>query len=209
MTDWIRRSYDGVGLTQSPPGTHLAALQEPYIGKVILCIDVSSSMGAVEGGRSRLQHAIAGAERFVEEATGSHYRVGLILWNTGVSVSVPASTDPSAVLAGLRGAYASGGTNVTPTLAHGIEQLGALTGDRVLAIFGDGDLGDQNSAVAMARNAAARGIRIIVRGLGEHAAAQLNLIATDAAGPAAAAAVADARGIEGAIASMVRELRQC
>ena len=44
VSDWIRRSFDAVGVTQYKPGKHLAALQEPHLGKVILCIDVSSSM---------------------------------------------------------------------------------------------------------------------------------------------------------------------
>jgi uncharacterized protein (DUF58 family) len=206
MTDWIRRPYAGVGLTQSPPGPHLAELQEFHLGKVILCIDVSSSMAAAVDGQSRLRHAIAGAERFIADAVANNYSVGLILWNHAVSRSVPLGTDPEATLAALRAAGAGGGTDVFDALNLGLRQLAPLTGDRVLAVFGDGDLGNRDRAVATARTAAEHGIRIIVRGLGEYASAQLNLIATEP-DEQASAIIDSAPGIEAGIASMAQSLR--
>lgn len=174
VSDWIRRSFDAVGVTQYKPGKHLAALQEPHLCKVILCIDVSSSMSGTP-----LREAVRGAREFVEQAVAARYRVGLILWNTSVAMSVPLSADPAPVRAGLGRAHASGGTNVTPTLLAGTAALGSSTGDRVLAVFGDGDIGPVEAAVTAARGAAALGIRIIVRGLGSHAAASLAQIATE------------------------------
>lgn len=206
MTDWVRRSYSGVGLTQMPPGRHLSALQEHFLGQVILCIDVSSSMSIREGGLTRLERAVAGAERFIAEAVQNHYRVGLILWNEGVSRSIPIDTSGAHALRALQAARPGGGNNIVPTLRLGARELTSLQGDRVLAVFGDGDLGDEAGAVAGAREASALGIRIIVRGLGEFATAQLNKIATDP-DSTAAAPVVDAHGIEGAIASMARGLR--
>ncbi|MBE1491927.1 vWA domain-containing protein [Plantactinospora soyae] len=207
MADWIRRSYTGVGLTQYRPGRHLNALQEPHLGKVILCIDVSGSMAYRERGRTRLAHAVAGAERFVTDAVRHHYRVGLVLWNHQVQQFVPLSRGEDAVRKALRRAPITGGNNIIPTLRLGIRELGQLGGDRVLAIFGDGDIGPARPAVTVAREAAALGIRIIVRGLGEHAAAQLNLIATEAPEAEGGGTVLrDAAEMEQGIASMARSL---
>jgi hypothetical protein len=201
MANWIRRRYDAVGVTQSPTGRHLAALQAPHIGRVILCIDVSSSRSAGDVGRtSRLVRAVAGARRFLEEAVSAHYQVGLVLWNQGITRSVPLASNPATALRALASATTSGGTNLTPTLQLGIRELGHLTGDRVMAIFGDGDVGPLPPAVGAARQAADLGIRIIVRGLGEHAAGQLSQIATD--GDETSAVIQSADGIESGVAAM-------
>lgn len=197
--NWVRRTYDAVGVTQSPPGKYLAALQEPHIGKVLLCIDVSSSM------RGRLSSAVAGAREFVAEAIEAHYLVGLVLWNHGVNAYVPLSRAPGKVEQVLRHATSHGGTNVTPTLDLGIRELGPLAGDRVMAVFGDGDIGHVGAATDAARRAAALGIRIIVRGLGEYAAAQLNQIATD---PAEATVLQVADEIRTGIAAMASAIRR-
>jgi len=203
-TDWIKRPYDAVGVTQMPPGPYLPLLQEPYVGKVLLCIDVSGSMSARDkGGRTRLQRAVAGAEQFVDEAVRANYRVGLILWDHGVSAYEPVAEDPREVRRMLGKARIAGGTNVTPALKTGIRELGALTGDRVMAIFGDGDIGPVKPAVRAAREAAALGIRIVVRGLGQEAADALRRIATEDADHAA---IPTAAGIESGIASMVTSL---
>ncbi|MGC5031770.1 vWA domain-containing protein [Micromonospora sp. DT229] len=180
MSDWIRRTYDAIGVTQAPPGRHLAALQEPYVGKVLLCIDVSGSMAEYDGGLvTRLKRVSTGAKQFITEATAANYRVGLVLWNEGVRHHVPLSEDPRAALRALRRARSYGGTSILPTLELGIRELGGLTGDRVMAIFGDGDIGPVQPAVEMARHAASLGIRIIVRGLGDQAAGALGQLATE------------------------------
>jgi uncharacterized protein (DUF58 family) len=199
VSTWIRRTYDAIGVTQAPPGKHLAALQEPYIGKVLLCIDVSGSM------YNRIHHAVAGARTFVAEAVEAHYEVGLVLWHHGVAGFVPLSRDPAKMLKALAGATISGGNNITPTLELGIEQLGRRTGDRVMAIFGDGDIGAVAPAQKVARRAAGLGIRIIVRGLGDHAAAQLRLIATDP-GDEKETVISSAADIGAGVASMVTKL---
>jgi hypothetical protein len=134
----------------------------------------------------------------------ARYRVGLILWNSSIALSVPLSADPAAVRTGLDRAYSSGGTNVTPTLRAGITALGSLTGDRVLAVFGDGDIGPVDAAVSAAREAAALGIRIIVRGLGSHAAASLAQIATEGL---EAAEISGKASIASGIAEMASSLR--
>ncbi|MEV4350352.1 vWA domain-containing protein [Actinoplanes sp. NPDC049596] len=198
MTDWIRRPYDSVGVTQFPVGRHLGALQEPYLGKVVLCIDVSPSMYG-----QPIREANRGAEQFVREAVAARYRVGLILWDSGVVATVPLSADPQPVLRGLREDLRTSGTNVEPTVRAGITMLGHLRGDRVLAVFGDGDIGPEKPAVAAAREAAALGIRIIVRGLGAYAASSLSKIATEGAEEAE---IADQAGIAGGIAAMAASI---
>jgi Mg-chelatase subunit ChlD len=196
---WVRRDFAAAGVTQSPPGGYLAKLQEPYFGKVLLCIDVSGSMSG------RLHHAVAGARQFAQDAVAANYLVGLVLWAHGVSRYVPLSRSPEEVERTLRSAAIAGGTDVTPTLELGIRELGGLSGDRVMAIFGDGDIGPVPIAVDAARRAAALGIRIIVRGLGEYATGQLNQIATDAG---EATVVRSAGDIETGIVSMVTSMRR-
>jgi Mg-chelatase subunit ChlD len=195
---WVRRSFAAVGVTQSPPGEHLAVLQASHTGKVLLCIDVSSSM------QGRLSYAVEGAREFAAEAVAANYHVGLVLWNHHVQHYVPPATSPQHLEPALLAASASGGTDVSPTLELGIRELGPMSGDRVMAVFGDGDIGPVDRAVANARRAAALGIRIIVRGLGEHAAGQLNQIASDAG---EATVVQSSEGIRAGIAAMARTIR--
>ena len=199
VSDWIRRSFDAVGITQYKPGKHLAALQAQHLGRVILCLDVSGSMSG-----SPLREAVRGAREFVSQAVAAHYEVGLVLWHHSIALSVPLSADPASVLAALDRASAGGGNDITPTLRAGIAALGSLTGDRVLAVFGDGDIGPVAPAVATAREAAALGIRIIVRGLGSHAAASLAQIATEGS---EAAEITAQSSIATGIAGMATGLR--
>jgi Mg-chelatase subunit ChlD len=200
MSGWVRREYGGIGVTQYRPGPHLPAVQEPYQGKVLLCIDISGSMATRDGVRTRLEEAKRGARGFIDEATAAHYRVGLVLWNHTMAVHVPLGAGRGKLEKVLAGARPTGGNNIVPTLRLGIEQLAHLTGDRVMAIFGDGDLGPRGPAKEAAREVARHGIRIVTRGLGPASARELAKIAT---------ADADAGAIESGdiasgIASMVR-----
>lgn len=183
MTDWVRRSFDSLGPTQSPPGRHLDRLQDRYMGKVLLCLDVSGSMLEYDGTRqTRLQRAVAGARRFVDEAVTAHYQVGLILWDHGVHQFVPIAVEPDATLRALAKARIAGGTALTPALRRGIRDLRGRPGDRVLAIFSDGELADERQAEEAARDAAGHGIRILARGLGRDAARCLERITTEGRG---------------------------
>lgn len=205
MSDWVRRSFTSIGGTQSPPGRHLAALQDKYMGKVLLCIDVSGSMSDRDrSGQSRLQQAVLGAQQFVGEAVAANYQVGLILWDTGVHEFVPLTADPEPVYRALRHARIAGGTALTPTLRKGIQVLGDLRGDRVIAIFSDGEIPDGHAAAKASRDAAQRDIRILVRGLGPQAAASLDPIATE--GDRAENVVNTSADIASGIASMARRV---
>ena len=207
MSGWIRREFGGVGVTQYRPGRHFAAVQEPYLGKVLLCIDVSGSMSFRDGADTRLDEARRGARQFVEEALGAHYEVGLVLWHHGIAGHVPLSTDAGKLHRKLDGARPSGGNDIVPTLQLGIRELGGRTGDRVIAIFGDGDLGPTAPAVAAAREVARHGIRIVTRGLGTASARELAKIATeDVTGTAEPVEPIESGKIASGIAAMVRSV---
>jgi hypothetical protein len=168
MGSWTRRRFDGIGLTQYPPGRHLDALQARYGGTVWLCIDVSWSM------RGRpLDQAIQGGERFVREAVEAGYRCGLVLWTDRVARYVPPTRSGREAIAALRKARVLGRTNLVPTLRLAKEELAPLPGDRVLCVFGDGHVGRRRQAAELARELCALGVRIIVRGFGADAAQEL------------------------------------
>jgi Mg-chelatase subunit ChlD len=172
VSSWLRKQFDGVGLTQSPPGPYFAALQAKYGGTVLLCIDVSHSMNG-----EPLSQAIAGGERFLTEAVGAHYKCGLVLWHHRIARYIPPDAPHDEVLDGLRSPVRPGGTNLVPALDLGKKVLGPRSGDRVMCVFGDGDLGDRHSALGLAQELCAMGIRIVVRGLGPGAMEALSELA--------------------------------
>jgi hypothetical protein len=172
MSSWVRRRFDGIGLTQAPPGPHLAALQARYGGTVLLCIDVSYSMSG-----EPLRQAVRGGTTFLDEAAKAHYHTGLVLWSDKVDRFVPPNTPLNDVRSALATASIRGGTMLAPTLRLALTELGPLTGDRVLCIFSDGGIGDQREATTLARELCAKGIRAIVRGLGDHVAGSLSTLA--------------------------------
>lgn len=196
--DWIRRSYDATGLTQYPVGRHLRAVQDRLGGSVFLCLDVSGSMSG-----SPLRQAVEGCRRFVAEARAAHYQVGLLLWHHGVADYTELTRDTKVIDRLLDKAVASGGNDILPTLRHCESVLTRERGDLVIAIFGDGDLGNPAAAREEASRLAAKNIRIITCGLGNASAEQLNVISTETAD---APRMASAGGIADAIASMASGL---
>lgn len=169
VSSWLRKQFDGVGLTQSPPGPYFAALQAKYGGTVLLCIDVSGSMCG-----EPLSQAIAGGDQFLTEAIDAYYKCGLVLWHHGIEDYVSPDTPHSELLARLHSAVSTGGNQLLPTLKLAMKVLGPRQGDRVLCVFGDGDIGDRPSALAAARELCAMGVRIVVRGLGPGATEALS-----------------------------------
>jgi Mg-chelatase subunit ChlD len=197
--DWIKRTFDGIGLTQYPPGKHLKALEERFQGTVILCLDVSGSMYG-----DRLVQAKVGCRQFITEAVAARYSVGGVLWHHGIEASSRPDRDRSAADQLFANAHASGGNDIVPTLQLCERYLDGLRGDLVVAIFGDGDLGPKDPAVREANRLAQKGIRVITCGLGDASSIELSAISTETSTPRSATD----SDIAGAIAGMTSGLRR-
>ena len=214
MADWIRRSFSSVGLTQIPTGRHLPALQDRFGGgTVMLCIDVSGSMD----GRPVLE-AVRGARAFVDEAVEARYRVGVLLWNSDVAALAEPTENGNAARRLLdRTKNASGGTSLLRPLekCHEIlDRFKAAGQDRVVAIFGDGDLGPRERVLAKVAQMKAEDIRFVTRGLGSIAAREFAAVSGEKQPSVAVGGVDDlAAGIAAMAASLkpitaVREAHQ-
>lgn len=180
---WTRKTFSSDGVTEYPVGTNLERLSFRFGGAVILALDVSGSMSG-----ERTTKAVAGCARFIDEAVEAGYRVGLVLWNHEIAAFIPPLVNPKDARSLLREASSyTGGTNVLPCLELAHRQLLAIdAGDRVLAIFGDGDLGNRSSAEAKAAEMTRDDIRILTCGLGEESARELAAISTETSAPRAA-----------------------
>lgn len=202
MAAWVRKVYDSHGLTQHKPGPHLAKIQELASGWVVLCIDISGSMCG-----SPIRQACDGARTFLSEAARNGYRVALLEWHHDVGAYHGFDSGLSKIDAILKqGLIASGGNNIVPTLELCERELESHPGDRVVAIFGDGDLGDPSSARIKAGGLHDKGIRIITLGLGEGSATALNVISSeDRESPRMVQSADVANGIAGLAAALKRE----
>ena len=200
---WVRREFGAVGVTQYKPGRHLRSIQDHLCGAALLCIDVSGSMRGAP-----LQAAVEGGLDFLAEAEQAGYRCGLVLWHHGVDDYLPTSTPPSTVRARLKAARSSGGNDLVPTLDVVIKELGPMRGDRVVCVFGDGDVGPEPPVEREAARARQKGIRFVVRGLGAHASACLSRTLVPDEKDEAAHTVDDVGGLRRGIASMAATLRR-
>ncbi|MGV1004576.1 MAG: vWA domain-containing protein [Candidatus Nanopelagicales bacterium] len=195
---WTRKSFSSDGVTEYPVGPHFQRLRSRFGGAVVLALDVSGSMS---GGR--ITKAVTGCRRFIDEAAEAGYQVGLILWNHGVEGSTPPESSPEAAHSLLSRAFAAGGTDVVPCLTKAHKQLMAMdVGDRVVAIFGDGDLGNRTAAERKAEELIKDDIRILTCGLGEGSAQELAVISTERTAPR----TATSENLADAIASMAQGL---
>ncbi|MRH91678.1 VWA domain-containing protein [Nocardia sp. SYP-A9097] len=176
MNTWIRRDFESAGLTQYPVGPYLGAIQQNFGGVVLLCLDVSGSMFG-----QPLEHAVCGAKKFAEEAVAAYYEVGVTLWHHSIAARIDPTRELSPVFRLLDSAVASGGNDINPTLdaAHDLLRDRGDRLDRVVVIFGDGDLGNPARAAAKAKIMRAENIRILTLGLGDAAANALDKISTE------------------------------
>jgi von Willebrand factor type A domain len=197
MSSWVRSNFDGIGLTQSPPGKYLEVLQRQHGGTVLLCIDVSGSMSG-----EPLRQAIRGGEQFLREAVNAYYKCGLVLWNHRVERYVAPDTRHSKVVGVLRNAVSTGGNDLVPTLLIAKKLFQPLRGDRVLCVFGDGDIGNRGTVVPLARELCAMGVRIVVRGLGAGATAKLAKLLCPGAPAEDSQVIENVNSIGSGIASM-------
>lgn len=201
MATWMRRTFESAGLTQVPHGPHIARLQGRFGGAVMLMIDVSGSMN----GRPILE-AVAGARDFVREAVDARYRVGVMLWNTSVTAEALPTADGKDAMALLEPVnYAHGGNALDGPLRRCHQILDRFTGDRVVALFGDGDLSPKYRVLEQVAVMKADHIRFVTRGLGATAAREFAEISDEAPGTVAVDTVEQlAAGIAGMAASLKR-----
>lgn len=197
-TTWIRREFTAAGLTQYPTGQALRALQDRFGGSVVLCLDVSGSMVG------RLEQAVQGSKRFVAEALDAHYEVGIILWHHGIVDWIGFQRGARELARFLRRANAGGGNDIVPTLDLAEQMLDGQTGDSVVAIFGDGDLGEPHRARTRAAELQEKNIRILTCGLGDASAESLAEISTESREAPRSAATQD--DLPDAIAGMASGL---
>lgn len=174
MITWTRRSFDAAGLTQYPVGRHLRTIQNWFGGSVILCLDVSGSMMG-----DPLRQAVQGCTMFVDQALDAGYEVSVLFWHHGIEGFTPLTRDRIALVDYLGRARAAGGNNICPTLRHAETELAPRPGDLVVAIFGDGDLGDAAAAQQEAERLRGKNIRILTCGLGQASAESLDVISTE------------------------------
>jgi hypothetical protein len=175
MAEWTRKQFSANGITQYPPGPALSAVQSTLGGAVVLMIDVSGSMSGAP-----IQSAVAGAKIFVDEAVAARYRVGLMLWNTGVTeVAAPTNTGMEARAILDRNPGASGGNHLLGPLEACHDLLRESAGDRVVALFGDGDLTPTDLVLEKVAAMKLEGIRFVTRGLGSRAAAAFGAISDE------------------------------
>jgi Mg-chelatase subunit ChlD len=199
VAGWTKKNFQADPVTEYSPGPNLGRLRASFMGVAILALDVSGSMSG-----ARLEQARKGCLRFIDEAIDDNYSVGVILWNHTVNAVSPPDQSPKRAREMIVSASVSGGNDIVPTLQEAHASLmHEPAGDRVLAIFGDGDLGNPTRAVAEAELLKADGIRIITCGLGDQSAAQLAVISTETT-ESPRSATSDS--IADSIASMARGL---
>ena len=158
----------------------------------MLCIDVSGSMDGAP-----ILQAVRGARQFVAEAVAAHYKVGVMLWSDLVENVCEPAADGKAALALLAPVnHAQGGNDLFLALNYCHQVLDRFTGDRVVALFGDGDLTPKAQVLVKVAQMKAENIRFVTRGLGAAAAREFGEISDEEPASASIGNVADlAEGI--------------
>jgi|SRR5450756_1413873 len=201
MASWIRRAFSSPGLTQIPPGPHLSSLRDRFGGTVMLCIDVSGSMSGPP-----LVEAVRGARQFIAEAVAARYKVGVMLWNHMVENVCEPTADGKAALAVLAPVdRAWGGNDLFTALNHCHQLLDQVTGDRVVALFGDGDLTPKAPVLVKVAQMKAENIRFVTRGLGPYAAREFGEISDE---DPSSATIVDVSDLADGIANMASVLKR-
>jgi Ca-activated chloride channel family protein len=138
---------------------------------IMLTIDYSGSMQAVDVAPSRLEAGRAAAERFLEEVPGN-VRVGLVAFNHSARLVQSPTTDRDAVLSAIRAVRPSGGTATGEALAVSIVSLARETDDQggrvpsAIILLSDGASVRGRPPQDLARRARAQKIPIYTVALG-------------------------------------------
>jgi Mg-chelatase subunit ChlD len=149
---------------------------------------------------------VRGARTFVDEAAEARYQVGVLLWNTDVAALAEPTADGKAARRLLdRTKNASGGTSLLRPLETCHQILDRFKGqDRVVAIFGDGDLGPRERVLAKVAQMKAEDIRFVTRGLGSVASREFAEVSSEERPSVAVEGVDD---LAGGIAAMAASLK--
>ena len=153
---------------------------------------------------SPVKEAVRGARQFVAEGLDAAYEVGVILWNTDVVGLAMPSREASPSLEVLERARGFGGNNLLVPLQCCDLLLQDKTGDRVVAIFGDGDLTPKSEVLRQVATMRSRNIRFVTRGLGPSAAKEFGEIDDEGA---ARVLVDNVDGLAAGIAGMAKVLK--
>lgn len=138
---------------------------------IMLTIDYSGSMQAVDVAPSRLEAGRAAAERFLDEVPAS-VRVGLVAFNHSARLVESPTTDRGAVLDAIRDVQPSGGTATGEALAVSIVALARETDDQsrrvpsAIVLLSDGKSVQGRKPQELARRSRALKIPIYTVALG-------------------------------------------
>lgn len=168
----------------------------------MLCIDVSGSMDG-----NPIREAVRGAEKFVSEAIEARYKVGVMLWNTQVTdLAEPTSDGKRAMKLLQRTHGTAGGTRLIGPLerCHQILDQFKDAPDRVVALFGDGDIPPKDQVLQKVAEMKAEDIRFVTRGLGRRAAAEFGEISSE---EPSSASIDDVDELADGIATMAASLK--
>jgi hypothetical protein len=151
-----------------------------------------------------ITEAVRGAKEFVAEAVAAHYNVGVMLWNTHVVALAEPTADGAAARRLLEPVdHASGGNDLIGPLHECHQILDQFPGDRVVALFGDGDLTPKQQVLAKVAQMKSQNIRFVTRGLGPLAAREFGEISSEEPSSAEVRGVDElAAGIAGMAASL-------
>lgn len=153
----LRRRYAGHGITNHPPGRYFDELSDLYAGKLLMVMDVSGSM---EG--RRLNEAVAGARELLGKAVSESYIVGVISFSGRAHMELDLTTDLRAVDRALRRLKVDWtGTRMSTGIGLAHKTLLKRRGERVMAIFSDGEDESPRSVLAAAAAARSDEVRII------------------------------------------------
>jgi molecular chaperone DnaK (HSP70) len=144
-----------------PPETTVAA-REPELIRVLLLIDVSSSMTG-----QPLVEAQTAANEFLARCDFTTMEVGLISFSTSVALQAVATSNVRRLHAAVHRLEAQGSTNLTDALEMARGQLVADDRKRYIVILTDGYPDAPDSAVEQALAARQQGIEIVAIGTGD------------------------------------------
>ena len=134
-------------------------------GTVVLCIDTSGSMRAMDLQPTRAAAAKAAAAAFVL-AVPAGTRVGIVTFSSGASVILPPTADGDAVRDALeRLPPPDGGTAIGDALALAAQQMPSK-GRRIIVLLTDGVNNRGSDPLAVSQNVGTSGVRIETVGVG-------------------------------------------